>query len=512
MFMLSADVIIVGAGTAGCVLASELSSNPSRSVLLLEAGPDYPDLSALPDALKYVRKISRKHDWGLKSEPLRALGGKTLLIPRGKVVGGCSAVNMGVVSRPPATDFDRWRDLGCTSWDWDAVFPILKQIEDDEQFGPPLHSKGGQVRVSRAPRSEWVPVQRGFFDSCLGLGFNSVDDLNAGSDIGVGPCPVSDRNGYRLSAARSHLAPVRMRRNLTILPNVVVDKVLVARGKATGVRYIDSAGVPAEAWASHKIVLSGGTVGSPCILWRSGIGPVNELKALGIEPLLDLAGVGSNLQDHPAAILAFLLKPGVARKNDPMFQVLLKAATNRRKEEFDLHILPRSSSSTYPNLPHGRLAFLIVVSYLTPESRGSLRVASKDPQINPHITLGYFSQPADAESLVEGIRIAREIVGQKPLSSLVDHEVKPGTTVRNTALALRPELPHLVTTYHHLVGTCRMGSPYDKAAVVDEQFRVLGIEGLMVADASIMPVIPRANTNLTTIMLAQRCATATFTS
>ncbi len=495
------DTIIVGAGSAGCALANRLSENPDHSVLLMEAGPDFRDLKSLPTDIANGYSPTFGHDWGYYSEPGTA-GYQSMTLARAKIVGGCSATNATFCLRGTPADYDEWASLGNPGWSFDEVLPFFRKLEHDRDFKNKWHGQDGPFPIRRYPASELAPGQRAFLEACWAAGFPRVDDHNTPGMIGAGMMPMNTINGIRQSTALTYLAQSRSRRNLKVRSRTIVDCVLFERKRAVGVRLSGPAGRTVSA---DRVILAAGAYSSPAILMRSGMGPADHLRHLGIKVLEGLPGVGQNLMDHPMLGLDYEAKPPEnPEKEVPTFQTALTVKSSPSLKDFDLHIIPWSITAAESEEGiRGDFGFL--VSAIKPRSRGSLKLRSIDPKAAPIIDLGYFTHPDDMPRMLEAVRIARRIVKTKPLSGLIVKELFPGAEVTNNS-DLRAAVLAEINTYNHPVGTCHMGPTSDKTAVVDAQGKVYGVEGLYVADASIMPVIPSANTNLPSIMIAERCS------
>ncbi len=491
------DVIIVGAGSAGCVLAARLSENSHCNVLLLEAGPDYPEPDKLPPEIVNSHFPAFTHDWGFVSE--KGLLSHPLHLPRAKLVGGCSATNATFALRGAPNDYDEWAELGNPGWRFTEVLPFFRRLENDADFDNEWHGRNGPLPIRRYKEIELTPVQSAFLKTCSAAGYKPVDDHNEPGAIGAGPMSMNTVAGVRQSTALTYLTPARKRTNLTIKSGVLVDQVVFSGQRAVGVRLANGG----ETLYADHVILSAGAYGSPAILMRSGIGHAKHLEALGIEVLKDLPGVGQNLIDHPFFELGFSTPAPTGPKNIPFAQTVLTLKSSRAAVGHDLQIIP---TSIYPSGRTGKGSFTLMVALVKPDSRGWLRLRSKNPSDAPIIDLGYFTNTGDMPRMVEGVRIARRLSKTPPLSDFVLKEVYPGHEISDDAKDLENAVLPAVATYHHPVGTCRMGPATDKMAVVNAHGSVHDVTGLYVIDASIMPTIPAANTNLPTIMIAERCA------
>ena len=498
---MSYDVIIVGAGSGGCVLASRLSEDSGRSVLLLEAGPDYPDLDSLPSEIASSHSATYSHDWGYASET--GLVGRAIPLRRAKLVGGCSATNAAIALRGTPQDYDEWSLRGNPGWSFAQVLPFFRRLETDADFDEEWHGREGPLPIRHYSANELTPVQGALLEACTAAGYPRVDDHNAPDAIGAGPAPMNTVDGVRQSTALTYLAQARHRPNLTIRSGVLVDRVLLEDRRAVGVCLADPA--DEEVLYGGRIILAAGTYGSPAILMRSGVGPVRHLKALGIPVKVDLPGVGQNLTDHALFGLHFASVPAALVEDPPIFQTVITLKSSLATDGHDLHILPCSAYPVEPEESLTGAVYLMLVSVTKPLSRGWLRLRSADPAEAPAIDPGYFTHPDDMPRMIEVIREARRLSGTPPLSGWTIQELYPGPQYSDPADLEAAVLARL-DTYHHPVGTCRMGPATDAMAVVDARGNVRGVEDLSAIDASIMPTIPGANTNLPTIMLAERCA------
>ena len=501
------DDIIVGAGSSGAVLAARLSEDPARRVLLLEAGPDYPTVEATPADLRDSTWISVvQHDWGFKAD---AIKGREIEFPRGKVTGGSSAVNATIALRGVPADYDGWASLGNTEWAWAKVLPYFLKLEDDQDEGGPLHGRGGPIPVRRWKSAELLPLQHAYLEAGQALGFAAVTDHNHPEATGIGPWPMNQRDGMRVSTAIAYLLPARQRPNLTIRPRCLVSRVVLEGTRAVGVE-LESEGM-VEVVRGRRITLSAGVIASPAILLRSGIGPRADLEALGIAPAIDLPGVGANLIDHPLASVALVPRLGVCHKTQPVVQVGNRYTTPGSAEwnDMQLFMISQADLTEIPAalaLVGAPMVFAVAAALQRPHSRGRVSLISPNPQVQPRIELNYLEHPEDMRRMIEGLRLAWR-VAQWP--AIAEHAERVAILTEEMVSSdefLQGYLQMAVSTVYHPVGTARMGPDGDGGAVVDQRGRLRGVDGLAVVDASIMPNIPRANTNLTCIMIAERVA------
>jgi choline dehydrogenase len=501
------DVVIVGAGSAGAVLASRLSEDPERAVLLLEAGPDYPDLERLPTDLADALVASTDlHDWHWSGH---AVAGRSVPYPRGKVVGGSSAVNGVVAIRGTPQDYDDWAALGNDEWSWERCLPYFRKLEDDRDFGGDYHGRGGPIPIVRWRSDELMPVQRAFLEACRGEGYPDSDDHNVPETTGVGSWAMNRVGSLRISTAIGYLQPARNRLNLTIRGGCHVQRVLFDGDRAIGVEV--ESGNTVQRVYGREIVLAAGALHTPPILLRSGVGPQAQLAELGIPVVHDLPGVGENLKDHPSVTLIALPVDGTVSETEPLQQIGLRYTASGSEQTNDMQLYMWGYHAD--RVPQVRVAFrgeesafLLCVALQRPRSAGRLRLASADPADQPKIDLNLLDDEWDMERMVDGVRRAWALLTSQPITGLTRHVLRPQSEVLADDEQVRSYLRENVTHLVHPVGTCKMGPATDPLAVVDQQGRVHGLQSFRVVDASIMPDLPRANTNLTTIMIGERVA------
>ncbi|MEM0989617.1 MAG: choline dehydrogenase [Pseudomonadota bacterium] len=518
------DYIVVGAGSAGCVMANRLSAGGINKVMLLEAGrKDRNPWIHIP--VGYYKTMYSSWSWGYETEPEPGLNDRPIIWPRGKTLGGSSAINGLIYIRGQHQDYDHWRQLGNEGWGWDDVLPYFKKAEDNQSGATELRGKGGPLKVSDIPdRRE---ICDAFIAAAVEEGLPANDDFNGPQQEGVGLFQTTSRDGFRCSSAVGYLNPVKFRQNLHIETEALATGLIVEEGRAVGVRYT-KAGTPQTARCKGEIVLCGGAINSPQLLQLSGIGPGALLQEHGIEVLHALPGVGQDLQDHLQIRSLYRLNKPISVNNDvnnlmrramvgvqwalrrqgpltfaagfagAFAKVLPESAT----PDVQFHFIPFSADKPGEGL-HPWPGVTSSVCQLRPESRGEITIKSKDPTEHPKIVANYLSTEYDRRVLIEGLKLSRRISQQASFAQHVAEEVEPGLDCQDDE-ALLEHIRARGNTIYHPTSTCRMGS--DDRAVVDARLRVHGIAGLRIADCSIMPTVPSGNTSAPAIMVGEKCA------
>lgn len=499
------DTLIVGAGSAGNVLASRLTEDPARRVLLLEAGPDYPTIESLPDDLRLgygtdAGIAAMSHDWGYSGQATPLCS--DMIVPRGRVVGGSSAVNSQIYLRGVPEDFEAWAAMGNDRWSFDQVLPYFCKVENDHDFGgAAYHGDDGPIGVRRYSREEWAPVHQAWVDACREAGFPDCPDANRPHTTGTGPYPLNNIDGVRQSTAVTYLAGARGRPNLQIEANCTTRRVLVEGGRAVGVE-VERGGQLEQRYAD-EVVLSAGAIASPQIMMLSGFGPETHLRAIGVDVRGHLPGVGRNLRDHPTASLRWHLKFRPAT-NRHWLQTGLRYTADGSEMANDM-IVYLFASPVLPDDPDEFLNVLPVVNLAV--GQGELRLRSDDIHDRPLLDYRYFEEDLDRKRQREGLRLCMELVeGHAPFRELLGPMMRnPGSDLHDDDALDRWMLGY-AETCHHSSGTCKMGPETDPLAVADQSGRVHGVDGLRIVDASLMPDCVRANINATTMMMAEKIA------
>ena len=492
-----ADTIVVGAGAAGAVIAARMTERSEHQVLLLEAGPDYPDMAQLPsDLVDGTRNSQRRHDWGYSHRPApRAL---TLPMPRGRVVGGSSAVNTCIALRGAPADYNEWAALGLLDWTWEKCLPAFKRLEDDRDVRNEWHGQGGPVPIRRHTRAELAPWQAAFLDGCRELGLPEAYDSNDPTATGYGPHAMNKLDNVRQSAARCYLTPaVRARPNLTLSANTIVHRVIVENGRAAGVD-VEQNGARSTLRAK-RIVLCGGAIATPGILLRSGIGPASEVTRLGATPIVDVPAVGSRLLDHPGLAMFFQPLQGYS-SDDPLVQNVFRFTSKGSEVPNDIQVQPGSHTP----LPWFSLPFFTLAVCLgKPRGAGTLHFRSADPRDKVDIKSNFLTDAVDRARAMEALQYLVAL-GQTKAMSAFGTFFLPRELTATQPERLEEWIQRRCGSGFHPSGSVPMGPDGSPDAATDGRGRVRGVEGLIVADASLMPTIPSANTHLPTLMIGER--------
>ena len=502
------DVIVVGGGSAGSVVAARMAEDPDTTVLLLEAGTDYPDLANLPEDIQngHTRTAEderSEHNWALRGTITEEQG--EIHVAQGKVIGGGGSINGQVFLRGIPQDFDDWASWGNEEWSYTKVLPYFRKAETDLDIKDDFHGTDGPLPISRKVGETWPVIQSAFHTACLQNGFDTTDDMNGVEPTGVGVVPMNNQKGVRMSTAITHLAPMRHHLNLTIRGNVFARKILIENRQVTGVE-VESGG---EVFTveSNKVVLSAGALKSPHILMLSGIGPKDQLDEYGIDVLQNTPGVGANLRNHPISPISFRVKEGIKLQPDASgVRIALRYTAKGSDDSNDMMMTTSSLFSPFTGemLPDriGRISCVIEL----PAGAGFVRLNSADPAVQPKFDYRYFSHPEDMRRMRDGIRLAVKMLETDAYKDVSDGRVTPTEEILTDDDALDLWIRQTVGSARHVSGTCKIGPDSDSMAVVDQQCRVKGFQGLWIADSSVMPQVPRANANATAIMIGERVA------
>lgn len=505
------DAIVIGSGSAGSIVATRLTEDPSKSVLLLEAGPDYDEIEKLPDEVRYgyatgTDVMVSDHNWQFLGQPTSIA--EPMMVPRGKVTGGSSAINGQMFLRGVPEDYDTWAEWGNDEWNYEKLLPYFRTLETDTDFSDDFHGTNGPIIVRRFKSDDMHPAQAAFRNAALAAGHLESPDLNHPDSEGISPTPLNNPNGIRWSTNLGYLSMSRHRLNLTIRANCNVRRILFKGKKAYGVE-VESEGETFTV-EGEEIVLSGGAIASPQILMLSGVGPARHLREHDVELVHDLPGVGQNLRDHPILPISFKTKDHVPLDGlAPRNQYVLRYTASGSDLRNDMIIIMQSFATERVDRGGSRMegfGVRMTLSLYLAKSSGSLTLQSKDPNVQPFLNYNYFDHPFDRERVREGIRKCIELSEHSDFADLIEDLVEPDWSDLESEDSLDLWMMKEATTGHHISGTCKMGPSSDSMAVVDQRGKIHGLDNIRVVDASVMPDCIRANTNVTTMMIGERIA------